>query len=81
MLLGVDGIGDATADYFLILLGHPGVKPDRMIHRFLRRVLGRSVTNAEAARLLECVAKQLRADLVRLDHAIWSLESLQAADR
>jgi hypothetical protein len=35
-LRAVPGIGYATASYFLMLLGAPGVKPDRMIHRFLK---------------------------------------------
>ena len=42
------GIGFATTNYFLILLGRPGVKPDRMVHRFLEDATGQSWTNAHA---------------------------------
>ena len=40
----VPGIGYATASYFLMLLGAPGIKPDRMIHRFLQDATGSSRT-------------------------------------
>ena len=47
-LRSVPGIGYATSNYFLMLLGAPGVKPDRMVHRFLRGALGRGLTNARS---------------------------------
>ncbi len=35
-VMSVQGIGFATANYFLMLLGRSGVKPDRMVHKFLK---------------------------------------------
>jgi len=48
----VPGIGYATANYFLMLLGAAGIKPDRMIHRFLQEATGRSFTNMHAEQSL-----------------------------
>jgi len=36
----VGGVGYATTNYFLMLLGRPGVKPGRMVLRFLAATLG-----------------------------------------
>jgi len=75
---GVSGIGYATANYFLMLLGAPGVKPDRMIHRFLTDATGRTFTNAEAERVLLAAAERLGVKPDDLDHACWSYESERA---
>jgi hypothetical protein len=77
-LQAVSGVGYATANYFLMLLGSPGVKPDRMIHRFLTDATGRTFTNAEAERILFAVANRLAVEPHDLDHAIWSYESKRA---
>jgi thermostable 8-oxoguanine DNA glycosylase len=77
---GVPGIGIATANYFLMLLGfHDEAKPDSMILRFIRRCLGRSVTPEEAVRLLKAVAESLGVVATQLDHALWKYESGRAA--
>jgi hypothetical protein len=74
-LMGVGGIGFATANYFLMLLGAPGVKPDRMIHRFLRDATGHPFSNPNAVGVTTEVAIRLKAQPHDLDHAIWSYES------
>ena len=82
-LRSVQGIGFATTNYFLILLGRPGVKPDRMIHRFLKNATGQSWTNAQANDLVVAAAAQIGARGVaphELDHAIWRFESRKAAE-
>ena len=79
-LMGVDGIGYATANYFTMLLGFPGVKPDRMIHRFLRDALGHDLSDAQAARIVTAAAERLKQTEHDLDHAIWNWESERAAD-
>lgn len=78
VLQGVSGVGYATANYFLMLLGAPGVKPDRMIHRFLTNATGHTFTNADAERALLAASAQLEVKPHDLDHAIWSYESKRA---
>jgi hypothetical protein len=74
----VSGVGYATANYFLMLLGAPGVKPDRMIHRFLTDATGLTFTNPDAERVLLAAAERLKVAPHDLDHAIWSYESKRA---
>ncbi len=81
-LRSVQGIGFATTNYFLMLLGRPGVKPDRMVHKFLWDATCQSWTNAQANDLVVAAAAQIGARGVpphELDHAIWSCESRKAA--
>ena len=77
-LRSVPGIGYATTNYFLMLLGAPGVKPDRMIHRFLRQATGHAFSNAQADSVVCAAAERLGVQPNRLDHAIWSFESYRA---
>ena len=82
-LRSVQGIGFATTNYFLILLGRPGVKPDRMIHRFLKKATDHKWSDAQANDLVVAAAAQIGARGVaphELDHAIWSFESRKAAE-
>jgi hypothetical protein len=71
----VSGIGYATANYFLMLLGAPGVKPDRMIHRFLKEATDHTFTGTEADQAIGCAARALDVQPYELDHAIWRYES------
>lgn len=73
----VKGIGPATVNYFLMLLGKPGVKPDRMIHRFL----GGGHTNAQIESVISAVAERMGVAAHALDHAIWAYESHRATQR
>jgi hypothetical protein len=77
-LRSVPGIGYATASYFLMLLGAPGVKPDRMIHRFLEDATGHPFTNAHAEQVLRRVAELLGVQPHEVDHAIWSFQRSRA---
>ena len=70
----VHGLGPVTWEYFVMLLGKPGVKADRWILRFVSRGLGRDLTPAEARSLLHEVADHLDATPTELDHAIWAYE-------
>jgi hypothetical protein len=70
-LQSVPGVGYVTSNYFLMLLGVPGVKPDRMIHRFLKDAAGHSFTSARAEGVLKAAAELLDAQPNELDHAIW----------
>lgn len=74
----VSGIGKVTADYFLILLGHGGVKADVMVHRFLTRATERSFAVDEAVAAVTAVATRLGQPVTDLEHAIWAFESARA---
>jgi hypothetical protein len=80
-LVAVPGIGAATVNYFLMLLGAPGVKPDRMVHRFLYDAAGHSFTNARAEEAVTAAAESLGVPANELDHTIWRYESDKAARR
>ncbi|WP_446666507.1 hypothetical protein [Flexivirga sp. B27] len=64
-----------TWTYFLMLAGVPGVKADRMVVRYVSRVLQRDVHPREAARLVSEVATRRNLSRLKLDHAIWRFES------
>ena len=64
-----------TWGYFLMLCGVPGVKADRMILRYVRRVVGDHVNAEQASELVENVAGRLGTGFTALDHAIWRMES------
>jgi hypothetical protein len=70
-LRSISGIGYATANYFLMLLGVPGIKPDRMIHRFLKDAAGHAFSNAYAEQVLQPVAAHFGVQEHALDHAVW----------
>lgn len=78
-LCSVSGIGYATSNYFLMLLGVPGIKPDRMIHRFLKDAAGRAFSNTYAVGVLRAVAAHSGVPEHELDHAIWRYESERAS--
>ncbi|MEU5566146.1 hypothetical protein [Micromonospora musae] len=61
--------------YLLMLAGLPGVKPDRMIRRFVARALDRADVPPEAAGcLVEKAAELLDVSPTSLDHEIWRHE-------
>jgi len=73
----VRGVGSITWRYFLMLLGIPGVKADRMIVRFVADALGlppRAVSSKQAQSLLEDVSGRLNVTATQLDHAAWSYQ-------
>lgn len=76
--LAITGQSSAlTWSYFLMLMGIPGVKADRMIVRFVTQVLGRprEVSPKEASRLIEEVADIMGVNYIYLDHTIWRYQS------
>ena len=80
--VATSGVGDATFSYFLMLLGHPGVKADTMVRAFVdealtprRRPGSGDPSNIGAKRaqaLLLAAADRLAVDVLRLDHAVWN---------
>ncbi|QCH24430.1 hypothetical protein [Mycobacteroides salmoniphilum] len=66
-----------TWRYVLMLVGVPGVKPDRMICRFVAGALDvprRSVGAAFVAEIVTAAAPELEMSATALDHAIWRFE-------
>jgi hypothetical protein len=68
---GVHGLGPVTWAYFGMLVGQPGVKVDRMIHRFVAGVFNRELSESEATDLVTAVAVRMKVMSPELDHAIW----------
>ena len=55
-----------------------GVKPDRMIKRYVAKAIGveeRDVTNTMAGLLVKAAAKSMHCDAFGLDHVIWRYQS------
>ncbi|MDO9381137.1 MAG: hypothetical protein Q7T56_20010 [Nocardioidaceae bacterium] len=76
---GVVGQRSATTwHYVQMLAGVPGVKPDRMIVRFIARATGlrpRDVSLGRAVELVTGAASVLEVSPNALDHAIWTYQS------
>lgn len=73
-----------TWRYLLMLAGVPGVKPDRMIIRFVADSLGlsrRRVKTDFAAEAVMAAAKSLAMSPTDLDHAIWDWQRQQRRKR
>lgn len=67
-----------TWRYLLMLAGVPGVKPDRMVRRFVARAVqrpGRSLSDDDLARLVTLAAYQLGIHPTLADHLIWRAQS------
>jgi hypothetical protein len=76
--LNVPGQGSGvTWHYVQTLAGIPGIKPDRMIIRFVAKALDRPVKTVSPAfcvELLTAVAGELSMTASELDHAIWNYQ-------
>lgn len=75
---GVRGLGGVTCVYFQMLLGQPGVKPDRMIIGFVNAALHAAGLPAVSKGRVDELVREAYArddcgaqDLSRFDHAIW----------
>lgn len=77
----VVGLGAVTWEYFLMLLGRPGVKADRWIVSFVSQALSRTVSPDESRDLVKAAAAELDVDPKNLDHAIWSHARIGMVER
>jgi hypothetical protein len=69
-----------TWHYMRMLAGIPGVKPDRMICRFVADALGlprRAVTTGFALEILTAAAKEMDMSPTDLDHAVWQWQRVR----
>lgn len=69
--VGVHGLGPVTWEYFLMLLGQPGVKADVWIVRFVEQGLGRALPSREVGVLMKRAAGELKVSPTNLDYVIW----------
>lgn len=69
--VGTKGLGPVTWSYFLMLLGHDGVKADTLVTRFVAQAVNREVSAEQVAELVTDVARELEVSPTVLDHAIW----------
>lgn len=82
-ITNIDGIGEATSRYFLMLAGDEQmVKPDRMILRFICNVLNRRVNEEYAVTLIQALSKKLLTTYPHmtprlLDYIIWTWQRNQ----
>lgn len=75
--MSVRGVGPVTWRYFLMLLGTPGIKADRMIVRFAADALGvprQEMTSKRAEVLLHEAATDIGVSPTQLDYAAWSYQ-------
>lgn len=75
----VPGLGFAVYKWLVIRLGVDSVKPDLRVHRFLRRIIGRQLTDDEAVSVLGWVASELGRSARDLDFSIWEYEEGKAS--
>lgn len=77
---GVHGLGWVTFEYFLMLLGIPGVKADSMIRRFVADALGVKTGQIPAGKARDLVVAAhgqvapdlpVGPDLTQFDHGLW----------
>lgn len=68
---GTRGLGPVTWQYFLMLVGHDGVKPDTLVSRFVETAIGRKPDALTVTHLVTKAAKHLGIPAAGLDHSIW----------
>lgn len=77
--LRVNGLGPVTWSYLGMLLGHPDVKADVWVMRFIQDAIGPDIETETARQLLIQAAENLDVSASQLDHAIWLYERSQRA--
>lgn len=67
----VPGLGPAVFQWLVMRQGVDTVKPDVHVHRFVARVVGRQLGDADVVTAVEAAARRLGRPAHRLDWAIW----------
>ena len=70
----VKGLGYAIYNWLVMRQGVETVKPDVHLHRFVERILGRTIGDEELVRLLEQVASDMKLRAYELDWRIWEYQ-------
>jgi hypothetical protein len=83
LLQRTKGVGQATASYFLILLGIDGVKVDTLLGSWVRDQMdNQNMSSEQISELVAAVASEkFNCDAKVLDYAIWRHESARRARR
>ncbi len=68
---GVRGLGPVTWEYFLMCVGHDGVKADTLVTRFVTEAISRPASPDEVASIVSDAAAELDIEARALDHSIW----------
>lgn len=68
---GTKGLGPVTWEYFLMLIGHDGVKADTLVTRFVTEAIGRKLDSETVVRLVTKTAAAMDMRAADLDHSIW----------
>lgn len=77
---GTKGLGPVTWQYFLMLVGHDGVKADTLLTRFVEEAISRKADTDKVTRLVTEAAKRLDVPAAALDHSIWRYMSTPRRD-
>lgn len=77
---GTKGLGPVTWQYFLMLVGHDGVKADTLLTRFVEEAIGRSAHSPTVTGLVTEAAKRIGVPAAALDHSIWRYMSTPRRD-
>lgn len=77
---GTKGLGPVTWQYFLMLVGHDGVKADTLLTRFVEEAIGRKTDTDSVTRLVTEASKRLDVPAAALDHSIWRYMSTPRRD-
>lgn len=68
---GTRGLGPVTWQYFLMLIGHDGVKADTLVTRYVTEAIGRRLDSESVAQLVTKTAAEFQIRAADLDHSIW----------
>lgn len=71
----IKGAGIAIFQWLIMRQGVETVKPDMWVHRFIQDVLGFSVSDEMAIKLLESVAQEIELKAYELDWRIWEKQT------
>ncbi|MPZ92497.1 MAG: hypothetical protein GEU68_12805 [Actinobacteria bacterium] len=68
------GLGIAAYCWLVMRLGVDTVKPDSWFHAFVRRVLGRDLSDTELVQVMTEAAHRVGRNARELDAGVWELE-------
>lgn len=77
---GTRGLGPVTWEYFLMLVGHDGVKADTLVSRFVAEAVGHRLSATDVVSLVTEAAHKLGMPAADLDHTIWRYMSRPRRD-
>ena len=67
----VKGIGFGIYKWLVMRQGVETIKPDIWVHRFVKKTIGRDLSDSEIVNILEAAAKEIGMKAYELDWRIW----------